>query len=277
VPSRSADAESYYRKLLRVIDDQSDRSAALDLVLTLESREFTAGDGGGIEAARRLLQARKEVDGARHRGDSWVRVADVDWDGDGVDEIQVETRAASLVLDARRGQIMVWDDKTGGWPITSVAPAMGGTLVRRMDEAGAEPPGPPMWVDRRSEGRAEARLDLTDAAGGRCRLVLAGRALTIQLNPTQTDPVMLGPELPVLLAADKAQLRVDGGDWMSASEPVAASGHRFRLTDDDNTLLITSPRPCDLFVRPSPGRGLVAWPHWPSTGETEYQVTFEAG
>jgi hypothetical protein len=275
VPERSGDAEVFYRKLLGVIRDQSERSTGADLVLGLESREFTTGDGGGGDAHHQLLEARVAVDRARSRGDAWVRVDEIDWDGDGIDEIQVETAAATLVVDPAASQIAVWDDKRHAWPVTAVTPATPGLITRRIAEDATEPTPVPLRLERRTEGRAEARLTLVDSIGGQYRLILSDTALTVRLTPAATDPMRLGPELPVLLDPNRTRLRVDGGDWLPTAEPVAASGHRFRLTDGDRTLLVSSPRPCDLFVTPLPGRGLVLWPHWPTVGAAAYQVTFD--
>lgn len=275
VPARSGDAEAFYRKLLALIRDRSERSTAAEFVLELESREFTTGDGGGGDAHQRLLQARIAVDRARFRGDAWVRVDEVDWDGDGVDEIQVETAAATLVVDPAAGQISVWDDKRHAWPVTAVTPVTPGLITRCIAEDASEPAPVPLRLERRTEGRAEARLTLMDPIGGEYRLILRDTALTVRLIPAATGPMRLGPELPVLLDPALTRLRVDGGDWIPTAEPVAANGHRFRLTDGDRTLLVSSPRPCDFFVTPLPGRGLLLWPHWPTIGAAEYQVTFD--
>ncbi|HJR93677.1 MAG TPA: hypothetical protein VJ938_14655 [Acidimicrobiia bacterium] len=275
VPGRSEDAEVFYRKLLGVIRDQPDRGSAPDLVLALQSSEFTTGAGGGPEAHHRLLEARIAVDRARFRGDTWVSVEEVDWDGDGVDEIHVETAFSTLVVDPVEGQILVWDDKAGRWPITSVAPIVTALIARRIGDDGAEPTPAPLRLERRTEGRAETRLTMVDADGGHYRLILGDRSLTVRLNPAASEPVLLGPEVPLLMDPSLTRVRVDGGEWQATGEPVAASGHRFRFTDGEREILLSSPRPCDVFVRPHASSGLMVWPHWPTTGDGEYQVTFE--
>lgn len=275
VPERGGAVERFYRKLLRVVADHSERSAAIDLVLGLESREYTTGAGLGPEADLQLLEARKAVDRALMRGDGWVRVIDVDWDGDGTDEVQVETPGATLVVDAADGRIITWDDKTGAWPITSVDPPTLGVVVRQLTEAGAETAVAPMWVERRTQGRGEARLRLTDEVGGKYRLGLAGRVLSIEVVPGETDGVLLGPELPLRFEVASTRLRVDGGEWHDLNSATAVTGHRFRLTDAHHALLMSSPRPANLFVHPLGDSGIVMWLHWAATPGGEYQVTLE--
>ena len=47
----------------------------------------------------------------------------------------------------------------------------------------------------------------------------------------------------------------------AVDEPIAVSGHRFRLEGSVRDALITSLLPTDLFIRPSAG-GVVIWPNW---------------
>jgi hypothetical protein len=110
---------------------------------------------------------------------------------------------------------------------------------------------------------------LTDAMGGSCRLEVTGRTVSLELTIAPTDRVRLGPEIPVNL--NGARVRVDGGAWMEADQPVALAGHRFRITDGLRTMLIAAPRPCELFVRPLAGRGMVIWPHWMTRGDATYR------
>ncbi|HSJ35771.1 MAG TPA: hypothetical protein VLB85_12030 [Acidimicrobiia bacterium] len=270
-PTRSDDAEHFYRRLLLLIGEEGERSGPRDEILRLQSREFITGTGQ-IAALPRLLEARTVVDAARHRGDTWVTTKVVDWDADGIDEIQIETAATSLVVDPHLGSIDVWDDKTGRWPICAVDPPTSAVLIRRLDADGEEPPVEPMRVERRSEARAEAQLTLVGGSGARVAIEARGRSLDLSLDVTDSGPIRFGPEIPLALRG--ARIRVDGGDWTETSAPLALSGHRFRLTDDDHGMLISAPRPCDMFVRPLPGHGIVIWPHWVSGGGGSYRLAF---
>ncbi len=273
LPSRSEDAVPFYRKVLRLAADQGGRSA-LDGLLALQSAEYTTGPGPDAQAEVQLVRTRKAVDRSQHRGDGWVAMTEIDWDADGVNEIQVETATSSLVVDPDAGTIAVWDDKPGAWPIMAVSPVTPAMIARRMTGDGEEPLAIPMVLDEKSEGRSEARMRISGPYGTVARLALVGRSLEIELTLPATEPILIGPELPVWLDATTADLRVDGGTWIPLAEPVAVSGHRFRLRQGERSLLAASSRPASLFVRPLPGRGLVIWPHWPTEGATSYQVTF---
>lgn len=270
-PARAADAEHFYRRLLMLIGEEGERSGPRDEILRLQSREFVTGDGEP-EALDRLLEARTILDGARYRGDAWVVSRVIDWDADGVDEIQLETASTSLVVDPYSASVEVWDDKEDLWPICAVKPRTPAVLIRRLDGEGEEPPIEPMRIERRTEARAEAQLALMSDSGARVTLEARGRTLELGLEVPASGPVRFGPEIP--LALDHAKIRVDGGEWTETAEPLALSGHRFRLTDDNHGLLISAPRPCDMFVRPLPGRGIVIWPHWLGGGGGPYRLSF---
>lgn len=273
VPSRSPETEAFYRKLLRVIADHA-QTAAYDAVLQLESREFTTG-GEESDADVRLLETRRGLDRARNRGDSWVKLTEVDWDADGNLDLQVETYATSLVLDPAHGQILVWDDRIGGWPITSVAGSGPGVIARSLGTDGTEAVPSRMWIDSRTEGPAEVRVRLSDEAGGRYRVIAAGRRLTVEATPVATPGARLGPELPVRLDPAETRLRVDGGEWSELDGMQAVMGHRFRLTDGAHTMLISSSRPATVFIDLVAEAGVVLWPHWAVASGAEYRVSFE--
>lgn len=270
-PTRSEDADHFYRRLLLLIGEEGERSGPRDEILRLESREFITG-AGGPEALTRLLEARTLMDAARYRGDTWVVTRVVDWDADGLEEIQLETAATSLVVDPHSASVEVWDDKAARWPISGVEPRTPAALIRRLDANGEEPPVEPMRVERRSEARAEAQLALVGDSGVRVTLEARGRTLELSLEVPGSGPIRFGPEVP--LALDDARIRVDGGEWTGTAEPLALSGHRFRITDEDHAVLISVLRPCDMFVRPLPGRGIVIWPHWVGGGGGPYRLTF---
>lgn len=270
-PARGPEVEPFYRKLLLLVGDQGDRSVSEDETLRLQSGEYVTGEGDH-DAHRRLLEARVALDRATHRGDSWVEMAEVDWDADGMEEVHIESFTTSLVVDPDSASIDVWEDKPSVWPITAVTPSVAAVLTRRLTEDGEEPPVERMRVERKTEGRGEAALILAGDDGARCELEVAGRSVELNLTAPPSEPIRFGPEVPVWMEAGR--LRVDGGEWLPTDEPLAVTGHRFRLTEGDRSLLISSPRPCELFLRPLPGRGLMVWPHWVTQGDATYRVTF---
>lgn len=270
-PARAETAEHLYRRLLLLVGDESDPSRPREEILRLESREFTTGDGerGAVE---RLLGARAALDRFQHRGDGWVTTRMVDWDADGVEEVHVETASTSLVVDPASGSIEVWDDKPSGWPICGVQPHTPGSLVRSLGADGEEPLPEPLRLERRSEGKGEAQMILTGLAGTRVEVEIRGRTLEIDVEPAGLDALRFGPELP--LAMEAPRVRVDGGEWLAADAPLALAGHRFRIAGADHALLVSSPRPTDLFVRPLAGGGIVIWPHWARGGAGSHRLTF---
>lgn len=270
-PKRSEDAEHFYRRLLLLIGEEGERSGPRDEILRLQSREFVTGSGAP-DALIRLLEARTLMDAARYRGDTWVVTRVVDWDADGLDEIHLETAATSLLVDPYSASVDVWDDKAARWPISGVEPRTPAVLIRRLDADGEEPPIEPMRVERRSEARAEAQLALVADSGTRVTIEARARTLELSLDVPNSGPIRFGPEIPLALHA--ARIRVDGGEWTPTAEPLALSGHRFRLADDDHAMLISALRPCSMFVRPLPGRGIVIWPHWVGGGGGPYRLTF---
>lgn len=262
-PARHPDRETFYRKLLLLVRDQGDRSTGQDLVLRLQSREYLL-EAEPDRADAELVAARRSLERSRHRGDTWVQMRQVDWDADGVDEIHLETASISLVVDPTTASLEYWDDKSTGWPITAVAPAMTGLLLRRLTDDEEEPPVEGMRLEGRAEGKAHALVSLSDPGGVVCRVEVTGVTLSIELAIPETEPVRIGLEIP--LSMETPRLRVDGGPWIDTGEPVAVSGHRFRLTDGERSLLISAPRPCELFLRALPGTGVVIWPHWVTVG-----------
>lgn len=274
VPGRPADAEPFYRKLLLATRQQPEKSAGTDRLLALQSREYTTGTHVDPDSHRRLLEARRDLERSARRGDSWVVVDEVDWDADGSEEVEIETWTTSLIVDPAAGTLDVWEDKTTGWPITAVRPALAGVLMRTMDGNGEEPPVRSMHLDRRTEGRSEAEVTLVADDGARVRIHLIDEALTMELDLPAADPVRVGPEIPILMDPASTAIRVDGGSWTDADAPLALMGHRFRLRDGERTMLISAGRPTEMYLRPLDGIGIVAWPHWPTTGDARYDVRF---
>lgn len=270
-PRLPATAELMYRKVLLLTREMGDRGAGQDLLFGLQTREMLAEGRPARSDHLRLIAARATLDRSRHRGDSWVTVREVDWDADGVDEVHVETAAASLVIDPATATLDVWDDKAATWPLSMAASTITGTLIRRETEAGVELPAAPMRLERREEGRGEALLVLEGDDGSMCRVELKGRTLLIEITLAPDPELRVGPELPVGL--ERPRLRVDGGEWQEVDRPLEATGHRFRLIDDEHTLLVAAPRPCELFARPLPEGGVLIWPHWTTSEDSVYRLS----
>lgn len=271
-PLIPADVESFYRKVLLLTADMGDRVPGQDILLALQTREMLQPGGPGNSEHQDLIASRVAFDRSRHRGESWVVVEEVDWDADGVDEVHIQSATSGLVVDPASGTLETWDDKVSQWPITAVEPSRPGTLIRRSTAEGIQPPPEPLFVQRREEGRGEALLMLEGPGGVACRVEIRGRSLTWEVTLDDGDTHRVGPEIPV--GMEGARLRVDGGDWMDTDQPVATMGHRFRLADHERTLIVEAPRPCELFTHPLPGRGLVIWPHWLTSTDSAYRVTF---
>ncbi len=271
VPTPHPAREQFYRKLILFTASQPGRRPVQDTLLRLQSREnLLEPDGGDPDVE--LLDATIALDRALRRGDNWVEVSDVDWDADGIDEVHIETAAASLVVDPAEGVLASWDDKTGRWPITAVQPPAPAVLVRRLvGDEGVEPAPERLYVQGRSQGRGQATLLLGSENGSSVRLELDGRELSLELTVSAAEPVRMGPEFPLRLGSPR--LRVDGGPWRDATEPLAVSGHRFRIADDEHSILISALRPCELFVHPLETDGLVVWAHWLTDGTGAYHIS----
>ncbi len=267
MPGLPAEVEPFYRKVLLLTRDMGDRTPGQDLLFALQTRELLQVGHVDDEARRALIAARASLDRARHRGDGWVTVREVDWDADGVEELHVETSSASLIIDPVTCTLEVWDDKPAEWAVTAATTV----LMRRLTENGDEPTPEPMRVGLRSEGRGEALVMLEDRRGSVCRLEIQGRALLVELTSAPGPSSRIGPEFP--LAMRGARLRVDGGEWQETDEPLAATGHRFRLTDEEHTLVVEAARPSEMFTRPLPDGGLVIWPHWVTSDDSVYRLT----
>lgn len=269
-PQLTPDRELYYRKLLLLIRDQGSRSGGHEAILELQSRQYLLS--GDVRTDTDLLSARVGLERGRGRADSSAHTAVLDWDADGVDEVRIETAQVSLVVDPARSALAYWDDKSGLWPVTAVDPTSPLLLVSRQTVEGGEVLPEPMRVKARSEGRNHAVIELIDDDGAACRLEVGGRTISLDLEIADGDPVLVGPEIPLNLG--QARLRSDGGAWRDVTEAMALTGHRFRLTDDTRSFVISSLRPCELFIQPLE-RGLMLWPHWLTSGGDSYRIQLE--
>ncbi len=253
------------RKLVRIATRLPRRPGAeiVNLILDAASVDNLSADAGqdrheAVHSA--LITARSNIDNSRRRADDWSRVSRLDWDADGHEEVQIELKTVSFVIDPRAGgEILVFDDKLSGATLAWLETEPRG-LVFHMHDGADAPEKVGMVVDGIEESREGVALTLTDPDGWvRLTVGLTDRALDLEYHLSESANCRFGPELPLLIG--ETRLRVDGSEWMDIDQPRAVSGHRFRLQGTVREALITSMLPTDLFVRPAPG-GVVVWPNW---------------
>ncbi|MDH3248235.1 MAG: hypothetical protein OEQ47_04705 [Acidimicrobiia bacterium] len=253
------------RKLVRIATRLPRRPGAevVNLILEAASVEHLSSEAGaerhaGVHSA--LIAARAAIDNSRRRADDWARVTRLDWDADGREEVQVELRTSSFVIDPTAGgAVLVFDDKTEGTTLAWLESEPPGLLLH-MHDGEDVPETIELAVEGIEESREGVTLTLGDESGWvRVVVGLSDRAMNLEYHLTGAAERRLGPELPLLLG--DTRLRVDGGEWLTVDQPIAVSGHRFRLEGSVRDALITSMLPTDLFVRPSDG-GVVIWPNW---------------
>ncbi len=227
----------------------------------------------GAHAA--LIRARRLIDTDRRRGDEWSRVSRIDWDADGIEEVQIELPRLSLVIDPEaEAELVALDDKSAGWPANVLDDQSGGSLCR-LATAGDEQVSVAMSIESVEEGKGYAGLSLQGEAHGgdvRLRLRAASASLTLGFQLEGLEAGRLGPEL--FLALGDTQVRVDGSEWATVDDSMPLSGHRFRLQGNDRQVLISSLTPADLFIMPAPG-GVVAWLNWAVEGAATHEVSID--
>ena len=253
------------RKLVRIATRLPRRPGAeiVDLILDAASVENLAADAGAERHEKvhtALIDARASIDSSRRRADDWARVTRLDWDADGREEVQIELKTSSFVIDpAAGGELLVFDDKAEGTTLAWLDSEPPGLLLNMQDEENA-PETVELSIAGIEESREGVTLTLTDDEGWVSVVVgMSDRAIDLEYRLTEPAHRRVGPELPLLLG--DTRLRVDGSEWRAVDQPVAVSGHRFRLEGTVRNALITSLLPTDLFVRPSDG-GVVVWPNW---------------
>lgn len=253
------------RKLIRIATRLPRRPPAevVNLILeaaSVENLESTAGAERHAAVHSALINARAVIDNSRRRSDDWARVTRLDWDADGREEVQVELKTSSFVIDPTSGgAILVFDDKTEGTTLAWLESEPPGLLFH-MHNGDDRPETTELTIDGIEESREGVTLTLTEATGWLSLIVgLSDRSMDLEYQLSGAAERRIGPELPLLLG--DTRLRVDGGEWLDVTEPVAISGHRFRLEGSVRDALITSMLPTDLFVRPADG-GVVIWPNW---------------
>lgn len=232
-----------------------------------------AGRTSHESVQRSIIQARARIDSSRRRADDWARVSRLDWDADGHEEVQVELKSTSVVLDpSRGGEVLVFDDKAAGTTISWLEGEAPGMIVHMRDTHG-DSDTMEMSVDGVEERRDGVSIALSDGDGRLSVTVsVSDRALDLEYRVTAPLHRRLGPELPMSIG--KTSIRVDGGEWTDVDRSIARSGHRFRLRGDSAEILITSLLPTDLFARPGDG-GVVIWPNWPTTSEGDFPLRIE--
>jgi hypothetical protein len=266
------------RKLVRIATRLPRRPSVeiVNLVLEAASVENLATDAGAIrhEAVHTaLIAARASIDNSRRRADDWARVSRLDWDADGREEVQVELKTTSLVIDPQAGgKILVFDDKLAGSTLAWLESEPPGLLFHMHDGTGL-PETTELAVDGIEESREGVTLTLADPDGSvRVTVGLSDRALDIEYQLGESANRRFGPELP--LGLGDTRLRVDGGEWLDVDQAWAVSGHRFRLQGSRREALITSLLPTDLFIRPAEG-GVVVWPNWIAAAAGSFPIRFD--
>ena len=277
-------SEILYRKMLRLLAGMGGRSPAAVVSHVLETQHHSTYPGPIDPLLRRdlhrsLLRARHLLD-SRRRGDTWVEVERLDWDADGAEEVQIESAALSLVVDPDSGRVLYLDDKAGDWPVTAI-PDDGepGLILTRLIATDDEPQFVRLpTVEKVEERRAGAALVVAGPHGAGTLSVtvsVEGSALRLAYHLDQMTESRLGPELPLAFGAGTPRMRVDGGEWVDVTEPVAATGHRFRFADAERDVLVVMPVPGDCFGRPLEPFGVVVWAHWPTDGAGDYELTVD--
>lgn len=271
-----------HRKLVRLATRVPERlviEGELDLLESEAGRWFQPG--ADLEQPHRaLIRARRRVDQQRRRGSDWGRFTRLDWDADGHTELHIELPDLSLVLAPHRsGAIPVLDDKQTEWPVAAVTGEGGWVLCHLLTDR----PDPveislrQVAVEERRGGTLAVEL-AGEVAGGelRCGLTLNGHTLQVGYNLHSMPPGRLGPRMALALESP-VRVRADGSGWTSITEASTRSGHRFRIASDDHQISAETRTPCLLAVRPGVAGGVVAWPHWDTTGSGSYQMTIELG
>jgi hypothetical protein len=264
------EASLLYRKMLRLATRWPDRppAEAVDLLLEAQASTWYLTATDRTRAHTALTLARRRLDQERRLGSDWTKVSQLDWDADGVGEVQVENRDLSIVIDPVEGLIKTVDLKTTGRPISYL-------------------PGEPPWRIGRvlSDGtptRLPFELEAVEEARDQITLRMSHPDLAVDLGIRDTDLTFdyrpepglaydrLGPEL-VLAFDHPVRMRVDGGAWLDIGEPDAFPGHRFRFDDGRSQVLVSLAQPGDLFVTGA-DHGVVVWVNWP-VNPGEYRAT----
>jgi len=276
-------------------------------------------------ANRHLITAQTMIDANHHRGRAWAYLRHLDWDADGREEIEVELPDQSWVVDpAEGGCLLYFDDKPSRWSISDVVARTHEPYHVDLADTPVYDRRPRRWlvdhllpetttvvsfsaetyeellplgdtayaVEEATEGRGSAQIVMT-ALEGKVHKTIEGedRRLQIGYQVAGLSGGRFGPELPVSVWEGAGEIRVDGGKWQKVDQPLAMSGHRFRLRHSgiETYLLVVLRQPGSMFsvpirtvVRRDAGltsilQGVVLWPHWSTSGDGNYEMTIEVG
>ncbi len=223
-----------------------------------------------LRTRRSLLALRTAMDRDRKRSGSWGRLRRTDWDGDGREEIELETASVLIMCDPETASLPTVADKVGLWPVSSIGGDPGWLIARHVKDLEQEMPTP---IALTVEGLEESkdRLVLTlESDDLSARLTVKDRSIAISMDAHGIAPGLIGPEITLQLAA--ARIRADGSEWSELSEPVARLGHKFRISDGVHDVLLVSPTPSTLFIRPT-ADGAIIWAHWNTDGNSHHEAT----
>jgi len=250
-----------YRKMLRLAHRLPERTSP-EAMEWLESAQAGHWYKPGVDrrtAHSALAAARHRIDLGKRRPSDWTRLSVLDWDADALDEIQLETAELSLVIDAEAGTVLYLDHKPSERSISYVPGQAPWHIAQAMVKE------QPTQITFALTGVEEAR--------GRVGATMKGDGVEVGLT-TSRDLIdlqyritgdsgwqRLGPEIPFAFSGP-IRIRIDGGEWITMTEPVALNGHRFRLEHGAEQVLVTALQPADFFLRPAKG-GVVVWANWP--------------
>ncbi len=277
---RSHDLEVLHRKMLRIANRLPERlrPELVDPVLSAIGAGNLDGGNGLREAHTSLLEVRRKLDHDLLRGDGWSRIRRRDWDADGLEEIVAETPDFSTVIDADAGSIVCLDYKPEGWSVFAMAnedeAEPDSALLRTFE--GKTPARTTDWeISEVHERRGVASATLhTDDESVSLEITFDRGRVEMVYTFDDLATHRVGPEFRLALDPTTPEIRVDGSDWISLSETMSRSGHRFRMRDGTRTLLLSSARPMDLFIRPT-NDGVVAWANWLTSGTGTYPLTID--
>lgn len=268
-----------HRKLVRLVTRVPDRLSQSAEGAVLEAERADGFLGDGVQAAHEsIIAARVAIDAERRRGDDWWKVSRLDWDADGGTEVHIELPRLSMVVAPHRsGAVPSFDLKRPVWPTSAVDGEPGWTLCRfSSDLEGMEATPFEMSEVRTTEVRGGiVELELTGTLQtGVIDLTVSAQATHVDLSYrlSNVPPGRIGPELKFAFAA-APRVRVDGSDWSTVSEPSGLAGHKIRITDGEQQVVLSSLTPLSMFLRPGvDGSGLVVWPHWTGVGDGAHQL-----
>jgi hypothetical protein len=248
----------------------------------LEAERATAFAGGSVtDAHRAIVAARVAIDTERRRGDDWWKVSRLDWDADGHDEVHIELRDISMVIAPHRSAAATTVDcKRPVWPASAVSGEPGWVLCRYASDLDGLTPEPIALAEVRStearSGTVELELEGTIGTGSvSLDAHVKGVELRLRYRCNDVPTGRLGPELKLAFEST-ARYRVDGSEWQTITDVTAAAGHKFRITDGEHQVVLSTLTPCSVFLRPGiDGTGIVAWPHWAIDGSATLELVVD--